>query len=290
MLSNLETEKSKLIQIVLVGQPNLHDLLGRPELEQLRQRVTVRYHLRPLDPGETAAYINHRLKKAAIGAPMVLSSEVTDPIGAISQGLPRKINVIADAVLLFGYGEDKHEIDAALVREVIAELEATGVLAPAPVSSPSAPAPATFPAAAAVSSQPPAEVAAAAARATAQAAAAAERTLAAERSLAVREAALAERERELAEKHRVLAETYRLLKAQRPQPAVPEARPAAVWPPKPAAMPAGAPAPFTPRVRAEAQPQPARGVHHEYHHRPIPSIWTRLRRSLLGLGQPQLED
>src|SRR5258706_15334924 len=81
MLSNLETEKSKLIQIVLVGQPNLHDVLSRPEFEQLRQRVAVRYHLRPLDPGETAAYINHRLKKAAIGAPLVLSNEVTDLIG-----------------------------------------------------------------------------------------------------------------------------------------------------------------------------------------------------------------
>src|SRR6185295_10916725 len=80
MLSNLETEKSKLIQIVLVGQPNLHDVLGRPELEQLRQRITVRYHLRPLDASETAAYIHHRLKKAAIGAPLVFSSEVTELI------------------------------------------------------------------------------------------------------------------------------------------------------------------------------------------------------------------
>jgi general secretion pathway protein A len=128
MLSNLETEKSKLIQIVLVGQPNLHDLLDTPELEQLRQRVTVRYHLRPLDPGETHAYINHRLRKAAIGAPPVFSEDVTEIIGEASKGLPRKINVIADAVLLFGYGEDKRIIDVALVREVIAELEATGVL------------------------------------------------------------------------------------------------------------------------------------------------------------------
>ena len=135
MLSNLETEKSKLIQIVLVGQPNLHEVLDTPELEQLRQRVTVRYHLRPLDPGETAAYINHRLRKAAIGAPLVFSDEVTDLIGEASKGLPRKINVIADAVLLFGYGEDKHIIDVALVREVIAELEATGVLAAPPASS-----------------------------------------------------------------------------------------------------------------------------------------------------------
>jgi general secretion pathway protein A len=133
MLSNLETEKSKLIQIVLIGQPNLHDVLNRPGLEQLRQRVTVRYHLRPLDPGETAAYINHRLRKAAIGAPLVFSAEVTDLIAGASHGVPRKINVIADAVLLFGYGEDTRIIDTALVRDVIADLESSGVLtAPSP--------------------------------------------------------------------------------------------------------------------------------------------------------------
>ena len=78
MLSNLETEKSKLVQIVLVGQPNLRDSLERPILEQLRQRVTVRYHLGPLDAEETARYINHRLKRAAIGAPLELSRDVTD--------------------------------------------------------------------------------------------------------------------------------------------------------------------------------------------------------------------
>ena len=86
MLSNLETEKSKLIQIVLVGQPNLRDLLARPELEQLRQRVTVSYHLQALDAGETAAYINHRLRKAAIGAPLEFSRDVTDLIHLHSEG------------------------------------------------------------------------------------------------------------------------------------------------------------------------------------------------------------
>ena len=84
----------------------------------------------PLDTSETAAYINHRLKKAAIGAPVAFPPEATDVIGRYSEGLPRKINVIADAVLLFGYGEDKRTIDAPLVREVLAELEATGVIVP----------------------------------------------------------------------------------------------------------------------------------------------------------------
>ncbi len=94
MLSNLETEKSKLIQIALIGQPNLRDLLQRPELEQLRQRVTVSYHLQALDSAETAAYVNHRLKRAAIGAPLEFSRDVTDLIHLHSEGLPRKINVI----------------------------------------------------------------------------------------------------------------------------------------------------------------------------------------------------
>src|SRR5947208_10471315 len=130
MLSNLETEKSKLIQIVLIGQPNLRDVLGRPELEQLRQRVTVRYHLQPLDAEETCAYINHRLRRAAIGAPLEFSRDVTDLIHLHAQGLPRKTNIIADAMLLFGYGEERRGIDVDLTQEVLEELEATGVIAP----------------------------------------------------------------------------------------------------------------------------------------------------------------
>src|SRR5581483_8401453 len=130
MLSNLETEKSKLIQIALIGQPNLRDLLMRPELEQLRQRVTVSYHLQPLDSADTAAYVNHRLKRAAMGAPLEFSRDVTDLIHLHSEGIPRKINVIADAVLLFGYGEEQHTITVDLTQEAIEELEATGVIQP----------------------------------------------------------------------------------------------------------------------------------------------------------------
>ena len=79
MLSNLETEKSKLLQIVLVGQPNLRDKLAAPELEQLRQRITVSYHLAPLDADETANYINHRLRRAALGAPLEFPRDVDRP-------------------------------------------------------------------------------------------------------------------------------------------------------------------------------------------------------------------
>src|SRR5437660_160447 len=115
MLSNLETEKSKLLQIILIGQPDLRDKLDRPELEQLRQRITVSYHLEPLDDEETARYVNHRLARASIGAPMEFARDVTDLIHGRSGGVPRLINVIADAALVFGYGEERCEIDAPLL-------------------------------------------------------------------------------------------------------------------------------------------------------------------------------
>ena len=111
MLSNLETEKSKLLQIVLVGQPNLRDKLAAPELEQLRQRITVSYHLPPLDADETGHYINHRLRRAAHRARR-WSSRAMRPtsIHARSRGVPRIINVICDAALVFGYAEERREI------------------------------------------------------------------------------------------------------------------------------------------------------------------------------------
>ena len=138
MLSNLETEKSKLLQIVLVGQPNLRDKLSSPELEQLRQRITVSYHLTPLDPGEAANYINHRLRRAAVGAPLEFPRDATDLIHARSRGVPRIINVICDAALVFGYAEERRQIDLALVQDVLGELELTGILPRAAVPAPAA--------------------------------------------------------------------------------------------------------------------------------------------------------
>jgi putative secretion ATPase (PEP-CTERM system associated) len=131
MLSNLETEKSKLLQIVLVGQPNLRDKLAAPELEQLRQRITVSYHLPPLDAEETGHYINHRLRRAALGPPVVFPRDATDLVHGRSRGVPRIINVICDAALVFGYAEERRDFNAATIEEVLGELEATGVL-PAP--------------------------------------------------------------------------------------------------------------------------------------------------------------
>lgn len=288
MLSNLETEKSKLIQIVLVGQPNLHDVLSRPELEQLRQRVTVRYHLRPLDPGETAAYINHRLKKAALGAPMEFPPDVTDLIGRASQGLPRKINVIADAALLFGYGEDKRVIDVPLVQEVLTELEETGVI---PRTSATAPPAAVMPV---VAPATPAAVPAAAPSADVSAALAAQAQAIAqaERDLAMREARIAARERELAEQHRILTEQYRLMKSREATAATPTG---ATWPPR---QPAGGEPPqgsaggatrTAGRPTAATPIQPARTLLRADRY-PERNVWTRVWRGLFGVAKPVLED
>jgi putative secretion ATPase (PEP-CTERM system associated) len=234
MLSNLETEKSKLMQIVLVGQPNLRDKLAAQELEQLRQRITVSYHLSPLDAHETANYINHRLRRAALAAPIEFPREATDLVHARSRGVPRIINVICDAALVFGYAEERRQIDLPLMREVLAELETTGVL-------PSDPAPARpgvgFPAARPGADRQPepayagaAAVAAAAPSSPttyeqelrqAEAASRAAMEQAARRAAEMeqREEALRQRERELAEQRRILAEEYRLLRMQRSVPA-----------------------------------------------------------------------
>ena len=92
--------------------------------------ITVSYHLPPLDADETGHYINHRLRRAALGAPLEFPREATDLIHARSRGVPRIINVICDAALVFGYAEERRAFDAATVHDVLAELETTGVLPP----------------------------------------------------------------------------------------------------------------------------------------------------------------
>ena len=116
MLSNLETEKSKLMQIILVGQPDLRDKLARPELEQLRQRITVSYHLeaarRRRDRRTTSTTGWRARDRHAARVP----ARRDRPDSRRSGGVPRMINVIADATLLFGYGEERSDIDKALDR------------------------------------------------------------------------------------------------------------------------------------------------------------------------------
>jgi general secretion pathway protein A len=288
MLSNLETEKSKLLQIVLIGQPDLRDKLDRPELEQLRQRITVSYHLEALDAEETSHYINHRLARAAVGTPMEFSRGVTDRIHARSGGVPRLINVIADAALVFGYGEERSAIDNALIDEVIADLDATGVLGPQ--SNPNRHASVVPADPATVATGAVATGAAVASgfsrtddvdvRAKAQTAAIDEklrRELAAvtarEAELKKRELEMAAREREVAEQRRVLAEQYRLLKTQSTQAAV--AAPA--WPPNRSADAPRA----TPYIRSATL---------RYESRRRSGFWRRVKNMLLGIPEPILED
>jgi len=123
LISNLETTREKLIQIVLVGQPELKKLLAREDLRQLSQRITVRYHLRPMDPGDIHAYIRHRIKIAAEGRePVMFSAGAVKGIARYSGGLPRLINGVCDRALLLAYTRETREISAAMAALAIADL------------------------------------------------------------------------------------------------------------------------------------------------------------------------
>lgn len=122
LLSNLETEKEKLLQIVLAGQPELRNKLNVPELKQLRQRIAVGYHILPLNAEETWKYIKHRLHVAG-GRNDYFAEETRDQIYKFSTGIPRLINMICDAALLAGYVEEKRIIDNNLISDVVEELD-----------------------------------------------------------------------------------------------------------------------------------------------------------------------
>ena len=114
LLTNLETDTQKLLQILLLGQPELRSLLARPELRQLAQRITARYHLTPLDAQETAEYLRHRWRVAG-GQKFPFEAKAIRRLHARSGGVPRLLNVIAERALLAGYARDAASIDARLV-------------------------------------------------------------------------------------------------------------------------------------------------------------------------------
>ena len=114
LLTNLETDTQKLLQIILLGQPELREMLARPELRQLAQRITARYHLTPLDANETATYLRHRYRVAG-GLHLPFDAAAIKRIHAHSGGVPRLINVIAERALLGGYAHDDTRIDAHTV-------------------------------------------------------------------------------------------------------------------------------------------------------------------------------
>jgi len=125
LLSNLETERQKLLQIVLVGQPELRHMLARPALRQLAQRITVRYHLDPMDRRETEAYLSHRLRVAGReDGPLVrFDAGAIREIYRYSGGTPRLINAIGDKALLAGYVYRTSRIDRRLARLAASELK-----------------------------------------------------------------------------------------------------------------------------------------------------------------------
>ena len=123
MLSNLDTSTDKLIQIVLLGQPELADKLDRHDLRQLKQRVAVRCTLVPYTDEESQAYIEHRLRTAGSSTSSVFSPGALRAIIKYGQGIPRRINVVCDSALVTGLGYQAKPVTAAIVREVIRDLE-----------------------------------------------------------------------------------------------------------------------------------------------------------------------
>jgi len=127
MLSNLETENEKLIQIILMGQPELRKKLASPKLEQFSQRIVFYYHLEPLDRKEAEDYIKHRLKIAGGEDWDVFSSDAIDEIYGYSNGIPRLINLACHSALISGLVGDSKKIDSIIASEAIADLMHNGV-------------------------------------------------------------------------------------------------------------------------------------------------------------------
>ena len=122
LLSNLETEKEKLLQIILVGQPELLKKLQDQGLRQLNQRVAVRYHILPLDKDEIAGYINHRLKTAQADPKLEFAPEAVDMIYSYSGGTPRLINILCDRALLAGFVNNTFTITTDVIRSSAREV------------------------------------------------------------------------------------------------------------------------------------------------------------------------
>jgi general secretion pathway protein A len=124
LLSNFETSKDKLLQILLVGQPELAVRLNSPELRQLKQRVMLRHHLRTLSLQECCEYVSSRLKVAGGDRP-IFTPNALESIHSYSNGIPRIVNVLCDNALLTGYALGKKEIDTGIIREVAEDLNIT---------------------------------------------------------------------------------------------------------------------------------------------------------------------
>jgi general secretion pathway protein A len=122
LLTNLETSERKLLQIILIGQPELRTILERPDLQQLAQRIIARYHLRPLTEGETASYIQHRLAVAGLESAPPLQPRLAKYIHRLTKGVPRRINLLCDRALLGAYAEGKHVVERRIITKAAEEV------------------------------------------------------------------------------------------------------------------------------------------------------------------------
>jgi general secretion pathway protein A len=135
LLGNLETSSEKLLQILLVGQPELRRLIATPELRQLNQRITVKFHLGALSASDVGAYITHRLAVAGLSNGALFEPEAGMEIFKAAGGIPRMINVICDQALLQAYISEEQTVRLDTVKRVLSELEGYYMDAPAPMRS-----------------------------------------------------------------------------------------------------------------------------------------------------------
>jgi len=126
MLSNLQTDKALLLQILLVGQPALRTRLQHPSLAQLSQRIAVSYHLEPLNLEETNSYIAHRLKVAGAKSQELFKPEAVELIFQYSGGTPRTINILCDAALVYGYADEAAAIEGEVIEHVVRDRQEIG--------------------------------------------------------------------------------------------------------------------------------------------------------------------
>jgi general secretion pathway protein A len=122
LLTNLETSERKLLQIILIGQPELRGMLARPELEQLAQRVIARYHLGSLSETETGTYIEHRLAVAGAGAIAPFPRKLMGLVHALTKGVPRRINLLCDRALLGAYVENQPQVTRTILKRAASEV------------------------------------------------------------------------------------------------------------------------------------------------------------------------
>jgi general secretion pathway protein A len=120
MLSNINADKFQILQLILVGQPQLRDLLLAPKLHQFAQRISSDFHLKPLDASEVARYIAFRLEAVGSKRPL-FANEASALIASASGGIPRMINVLCDTALVYGFASDRKIISEDIVRDVIAD-------------------------------------------------------------------------------------------------------------------------------------------------------------------------